>query len=115
MALSSSTRLTTPANMNIIIRVLGLEHLDLKQTFNGTLIWSILLIALSQFNFGFEQQGFNTTQAMNQFAKKFGVYDTGKKRYELESWWLSLFTGLPYIGFGVGMLHHDTRVLRQRD
>lgn len=95
--------------MSVLLRVLGLEHLELRKTFNKSLTWSIMLIAVSQFNFGFEQQGFNTTQAMNQFARVFGVWDEAKGRYELETWWLSLFTGLPYIGFGLGTFcrRHD--------
>lgn len=77
-------------------------HLSLRQTFNRSLLSTIMLIAVSQFNFGFDQQGFNTTQAMDAFERQFGWYDPKKKVYYLESWWLSLFAGLPYIGFGIG-------------
>ncbi|KAF6834706.1 vegetative cell wall protein gp1 [Colletotrichum plurivorum] len=79
-------------------------HLSLRQTFNRSLLSTIMLIAVSQFNFGFDQQGFNTTQAMDAFERQFGWYDFKKKVYYLESWWLSLFAGLPYIGFGIGII-----------
>ncbi|KAF9874435.1 vegetative cell wall protein gp1 [Colletotrichum karsti] len=79
-------------------------HLSLRQSFNKTLFSTIMLIAVSQFNFGFDQQGFNTTQAMNAFERQFGWYNPTKNIYYLESWWLSLFAGLPYIGFGIGIL-----------
>lgn len=93
---------TPEINMGIILRTLRLDHLGVVASFNTTLILSVSLIALSQFNYGFDQQGFNTTQAMNQFARRFGSYDTTKKRYELDSAWLSLFTGIPYLGLGLG-------------
>lgn len=79
-----------------------LGHLAFRETFNLSLTMTIVLIAVSQFNFGFDQQGFNNTQAMDAFERQFGTYNAKKKAYELESWWLSLFTSLPYIGFGFG-------------
>lgn len=78
------------------------ENMALRETFNLKLSLTILLIAVSQFNFGFDQQGFNTTQAMDAFQRTFGSYNEAEGHYYLESWWLSLFTGLPYIGFGCG-------------
>ncbi|KAK0377532.1 hypothetical protein CLIM01_05084 [Colletotrichum limetticola] len=80
------------------------SHLALRQSFNRSLTSTILLIAVSQFNFGFDQQGFNSTQAMDAFERQFGWYNAKTKAYYLESWWLSLFAGLPYIGFGIGIL-----------
>lgn len=77
-------------------------HLKLRKTFNRSLFTTGMLIAVSQFNFGFDQQGFNSTQAMDAFERQFGWYNPQKKVYYLESWWLSLFAGLPYIGFGIG-------------
>ncbi|KAF0325277.1 vegetative cell wall protein gp1 [Colletotrichum asianum] len=79
-------------------------HLKLRKTFNRSLFTTVMLIAVSQFNFGFDQQGFNSTQAMDAFERQFGWYNPQKKVYYLESWWLSLFAGLPYIGFGIGIL-----------
>ncbi|KAH7011328.1 hypothetical protein EDB80DRAFT_749804 [Ilyonectria destructans] len=65
-----------------------LGHLAIRETFNSALTLTILLIAVSQFNFGFDQLDF--------------------KVYFLESWWLSLFTSLRYIGFGSGILIGST-------
>ncbi|KAF5012258.1 hypothetical protein FDECE_1639 [Fusarium decemcellulare] len=81
-----------------------LGHLAIGETFNLSLTMTIVLIAVSQFNFGFDQQGFNNTQAMDAFERQFGTWDDKKQSYQLESWWLSLFTSLPYIGFGSGIL-----------
>ncbi|KAJ0330977.1 hypothetical protein COL922a_012161 [Colletotrichum nupharicola] len=81
-----------------------LGHLKLRKTFNRSLFTTVMLIAVSQFNFGFDQQGFNSTQATDAFERQFGWYNPHKKVYYLESWWLSLFAGLPYIGFGIGIL-----------
>ncbi|KAK1625733.1 general substrate transporter [Colletotrichum phormii] len=69
-------------------------HLKLRQSFNRSLTSTILLIAVSQFNFGFDQQGFNSTQAMDAFERQFGWYNAKTKAYYLESWWLSLFAGI---------------------
>ena len=72
------------------------------QYFNKTLFLSVLLIALSTFNYGFDNQAFATTQAMDHFNRQFGEYDEGKERYSLPSAWLSLFNSLNYIGFAAG-------------
>jgi len=63
--------------------MLRLEHLALRQTFNRRLILTAALIAVSQFNFGFDQQGFASTQAMDAFAGQFGVWNTKKQTYVL--------------------------------
>lgn len=70
--------------------------------FNRQLLLSCLLIAVSTFNYGFDNQAFSTTEAMTAFVKKFGVYNATKKTYALETYWLSLFNSLNYIGFAVG-------------
>lgn len=61
-----------------------------------------MLIALSTFNFGFDNQGFATSQAMNAFEKQFGDEDPKTKKYSLNTVWLSLFSSLIYIGFAAG-------------
>ena len=48
-------------------------NIALRERFNSKLSLTILLIAVSQFNFGFDQQGFNTTQAMDAFQRTFGT------------------------------------------
>ncbi|KAK4934884.1 hypothetical protein LTR10_023957 [Elasticomyces elasticus] len=72
--------------------------------FNTKLALSCSLIALSSFNYGFDNQGFATTQAMNAFAHEFGVYNTKTKAYALPPSWLSLFNSLNYTGFAAGVL-----------
>lgn len=81
----------------------GFGHLDLRSTFNTRLTLTVLLIAVSQFNFGFDQQGFSGIQAMDAFDRQFGVQDS-KGQWYLPTVWLSLFNGLQYIGFGSGKL-----------
>jgi SP family sugar:H+ symporter-like MFS transporter len=70
--------------------------------FNRPLSLSCLLIAVSTFNYGFGNQAFATTQAMNAFTKQFGTYNAKMNTYALETYWLSLFNSLNYIGFGAG-------------
>ncbi|KEF58109.1 uncharacterized protein A1O9_06032 [Exophiala aquamarina CBS 119918] len=84
--------------------MLGFEHLALRETFNRRLTLSALLIAVSQFNFGFDQQGFAATQSMDAFDKQFGVWDVKKKTYVLPTVWLSYFNGFNYITFGLGII-----------
>lgn len=49
----------------------------------------------------FDQQGFNSTQAMDAFDRDFGVCDA-KGVCALEPYYLSLLNGLIYIGFAAG-------------
>ncbi|KAL4893114.1 general substrate transporter [Aspergillus ambiguus] len=64
----------------------------------------VLIIAVSTFNYGFDNQAFATTQAMDTFATQFGEYNYRTGNYELESAWLSLFNSLNYIGFVCGVV-----------
>lgn len=72
--------------------------------FNGRLIYSVTLIALSQLNFGMDQGAFSGTQAMTAFERKFGVWDSAKGKYIIEPYFLSLLNSLNYIGFAVGLV-----------
>ncbi|CAH0052386.1 unnamed protein product [Clonostachys solani] len=72
--------------------------------FNRRLAIAVSLIALSSFNYGFDNQAFATTQAMDAFDKRFGEYDPVKKIYYLPSTWLALFNSLNYIGFAAGVI-----------
>lgn len=83
--------------------MLGLGHLELRESFNKRLTFSIFLIAFSQFNFGFDQQGYAAVQAMDAFARQFGVYNPTKKAWELEAQWLSYFNGFMYLGQAAGV------------
>lgn len=70
--------------------------------FNRRLALSCVLIAISTFNYGFDNQAFATTQAMDAFDKQFGVFDEKTGKWILEPSWLSLFNSLNYIGFAAG-------------
>lgn len=78
------------------------------QYFNRQLGLACSLIALSSFNYGFDNQGFATTQAMNAFDRQFGVYNEEKHTWSLEPSWLSLFNSLNYIGFAAGQLERTS-------
>ncbi|KEF58701.1 uncharacterized protein A1O9_06627 [Exophiala aquamarina CBS 119918] len=84
--------------------MLGFGHLALRETFNTRLSLAILLITFSQFNFGFDQQGFAATQAMDSFAKQFGRWDAEKEEWYLPSVWLSWFNGFNYLGQAFGVV-----------
>lgn len=75
-----------------------------RRCFNGRLLYSCFLIALSQVNFGMDLGAFGGTQAMPAFKKQFGKYNPVKDVYVLESSYLSLLNSLTYIGFGFGVL-----------
>lgn len=74
------------------------------QHFNKSLTLACMLIAVSTFNYGFDNAGFNTTQAMDGFQQQFGRYNSTTGKYFLPPSWLSLFNSLNYIGFGVGVM-----------
>ncbi|UPK90550.1 hypothetical protein LCI18_001485 [Fusarium solani-melongenae] len=78
--------------------------LNLRGTFNVRLTPTVLLIAFSQFNFGFEMSVLSGTQAMNYFEKQFGTWNPAAKKHVLDPQWLSLFNSLPYISFMIGLL-----------
>lgn len=80
----------------------GLAHLELRGSFNTRLTLSILLITFSQFNFGFDQQGYAAVQAMDAFERQFGVFNPTKKAWELQPQWLSYFNGFMYLGQATG-------------
>ncbi|KAH7072591.1 hypothetical protein FB567DRAFT_612162 [Paraphoma chrysanthemicola] len=75
-----------------------------QQNFNGRLAYAVGFIALSQVNFGLEQSVFNNTQAMTNFTRRFGVNNTKTRRYQLETYYLSLLGSLTYIGFVFGLV-----------
>jgi len=74
----------------------------ITQHFNLTLALSCLLFAVSQFNYGFDNQAFATTQAMDAFDKQFGEYSSATKTWAIPAYFLSLLNSLNYIGFAVG-------------
>ncbi len=88
-------------------------HLALRETFNRKLTITVFLIAVSQFNFGFDQSGFSATQAMDAFDRQFGTYVPKMKKYILEPYWLSLFNSLNYISFGFGKFLREQQLTVQ--
>ncbi|KAL4932197.1 general substrate transporter [Aspergillus undulatus] len=77
---------------------------DKANYFNRTLLLSVFVIAVSTFNYGFDNQAFATTQSMESFTRHFGEYDESTESYDLDSQWLSLFNSLNYIGFAAGVI-----------
>lgn len=82
--------------------MIGLNHIP--KAFNGRLLFSCLLIALAQVNFGMDQAAFGSTQAMIPFEEKFGIYDETTKAYIIEPKFLSYLNSFPYMGFAFGLV-----------
>ncbi|KAF4448421.1 sugar transporter, partial [Fusarium albosuccineum] len=80
------------------------QFFSIGKTFNKRLTFSVALIAISQFNFGFDQQAYSTTQAMDHFERQFGSYDEEEGHWTIPPYELSLLNSLPYLGFIVGLL-----------
>jgi MFS family permease len=78
---------------------------EIARSFNGRLLFTVFILALSQVNFGSDIAAFSTTQAMTAFEEKFGVYDPKRKRYAIEPYFLSLLNSLTYnIGQVIGVV-----------
>lgn len=74
----------------------------IPRLFNKTLILTVGLIAISQFNFGFDQTAYATTQAMDAFERQFGSLNPKTGEYKIDTNFLALLNSLPYIGFVIG-------------
>ncbi|KAH8702070.1 putative sugar transporter [Talaromyces proteolyticus] len=61
------------------------------------------LIALSSLNYGFDNQGISTSQAMTTYKKQFGEWDPSTQEYTIPTFWTSLLNSLNFIGFAVGL------------
>lgn len=81
---------------------------DKFRLFNKRLALTCILIAISTCNYGFDNQAFASTQAMDSFEKQFGVWDDKTQAYVLPPVWLSLFNSLNYIGFAAGMFRSSS-------
>ena len=83
------------------------------QHFNKSLTLACMLIAVSTFNYGFDNAGFNTTQAMDGFQQQFGRYNSAKERVNLtarfvhESRPLAEFVHPIGVGGGLGPLEQS--------
>ncbi|KAI0021066.1 general substrate transporter [Xylariomycetidae sp. FL0641] len=75
-----------------------------SETFNLQLTLSILLICISQLNYGFDNQGFSAIQSLDPFEKQFGEWNDKKQSYELPPEWLSMFNSFGYLGLFVGVV-----------
>lgn len=62
------------------------------------------LIALSTLNYGLDNQGIATSQAMTTYKKQFGEYDPSLGEYAIPTFWSSLLNSLNFIGFAIGVL-----------
>ncbi|KAK6217278.1 sugar transporter [Colletotrichum tabaci] len=77
---------------------------SVTQHFNKRLLASVFLIAVSQFNYGFDNQALASTQAMDAFERQFGDYDTAAGQWKIPTYFLSLLNSLNYIGFAAGLV-----------
>lgn len=71
------------------IKRLRLSRLH-NNDFTSTLACSLLLLGLSSFNYGFDVQAMAAAQAMDPFAKQFGVYMKKSHKWKIQPWFLSL-------------------------
>lgn len=76
----------------------------IPRCFNPRLLYSCLLIAFSQVNFGLDQGAFSNTQAMSYFVQMFGTYNPSTKTYALGTVYLSLLNSVNYVGFAFGLV-----------
>ncbi|KAJ5111972.1 hypothetical protein N7532_000017 [Penicillium argentinense] len=82
-------------------------QLSLRQAykcFNKKLLLTCCLVAISPFNYGFDNQGFSSIQSMDYFDKQFGDYDPKTKAWYLPTWWLSIFNAVPFASFFCGII-----------
>ncbi|KAK1512175.1 sugar transporter [Colletotrichum tamarilloi] len=77
---------------------------SVTQHFNKRLFASVFLIAVSQFNYGFDNQAFTSTQAMDAFERQFGEYYDATRQWKIPTYFLSLLNSLNYIGFAAGLV-----------
>ncbi|QKX61315.1 uncharacterized protein TRUGW13939_08463 [Talaromyces rugulosus] len=61
------------------------------------------LIALSTLNYGLDNQGIATSQAMTTYKKQFGEYDPSLGEYAIPTFWSSLLNSLNFVGFAIGL------------
>lgn len=81
-----------------------LSNNRILQHFNRHLALAFSVIAVSTFNYGFDNAAYNNTQAMDAFQRQFGDWNEAAGTYKISPSWLSLFNSLNYIGFGAGVI-----------
>ncbi|PCH06712.1 Major facilitator superfamily domain, general substrate transporter [Penicillium occitanis (nom. inval.)] len=67
--------------------------------FTPRLAAAVSLIALSSLNYGFDNQGLATSQAMATYKHQFGVWNPKTNSYAIPTYWTSLLNSLNFIGF----------------
>lgn len=77
---------------------------NVPRHFNGALTYAVVLIAVSQINFGLDQGIFSNTQAMPHFYRQFGAPEPKTGKYALDPVFLSLLNSLPFICFFLGLV-----------
>ena len=77
-------------------------HNHLTRHFTPRLAGAVGLISISTLNYGFDNQGIATSQAMSSYKKQFGVYNPVTKTWAIPTYWTSLLNSLNFIGFAAG-------------
>lgn len=67
------------------------------------LMFSVGILVLSAFNYGFSDQAFASCQAMDSFTRQFGVYSEKMHKYKLEPLFKSLYNSLKAGGQILGL------------
>jgi MFS transporter, SP family, sugar:H+ symporter len=95
--------------------MLGFGHLALRSSFNKRLTFTVLLVAFSQLNFGFDPQRLSATQAMDSFDQKFGENNAKTMTYGISPVFLSYYNGFNYLGQAAGTKQAFPRRLAKAD
>ncbi|KAL4868254.1 hypothetical protein BDV12DRAFT_197476 [Aspergillus spectabilis] len=80
-----------------------LKKNNLTRHFTPRLAGAVGLISISTLNYGFDNQGIATSQAMASYKRQFGDYDTETDAWAIPTYWTSLLNSLNFIGFAVGL------------
>ncbi|KAL2869712.1 general substrate transporter [Aspergillus lucknowensis] len=80
-----------------------LKENHLIKHFTPRLAAAVGLISLSTLNYGFDNQGIATSQAMASYKRQFGVYDPETQSWAIPTYWTSLLNSLNFIGFAAGL------------
>lgn len=71
--------------------------------YNRTLFFASGMIFLSSVNYGFDNTGFSSTQAMDGFIQQFGEINPATNKHWIPPYFLSLMNSLVFIGFACGL------------
>ena len=83
---------------------MGIRDHPILGASNGRLTFVVLILFSSSLSHGMDIIGYSSTQAMDAFEEKFGVFDPKKKAWVIEPYFLSLLNSLTYIGQLAGIL-----------